>query len=829
MNTPNMHATLEAAPTSTSGDAFHGPSATFQDPAFSQTVHQCPATWHAPFDARISRTESADSNELRVTTFREAMEQIRCGVYAKPIAAVRTKYQEGGKEAARPLKVKLPCVTFSGHFEVLKGGLPSPHSGLIVADIDELGAGLEQARRTLTADPHVIALFLSPTGSGLKAIFRCNPHQDHKETFISLRTHCQSIHGLQIDPAGRNVNRLCFLSHDPDAVVRDVAQELPTENSTAGQAKTSPVYQLQPPDPDVTREVAEADLNRIPASCGRDTWIRVGMGLKHQFADAGYELWDSWSATCGEKYPGPTKTQTEWDSFNNNPPGKTPVTYGTVRHLAKPVEIILPGPGNTITDCARTLFREIALQKQIFLRGGALQELMPRDGSTSLRVITPEAFQSRIETYGRVVKCDSKTGKLVSAICSRPTAASLMQSEEAERLLPAIELLSGCPIFAKTPDGAKVLHEGWHPQKVYVTAGGTPPRVTIQEAIASLENILGDFDFATPSDRTRALAALISPAMSSGGWIDKHPFMIVMADASQTGKGYLLECIAAIYREIPSIITPRRGGVGGADESIDQALIDGRPFIQLDNWRGDLASPRLEALITAPGLVNARVPHRSEVSVNPRRFVFQLTSNGLKVTPDLANRASIIRLRKRPRGYVFRNYSEGDLVSHLKAKQPYYLGCVFAILQEWVEYGAPSNGETGHDFRGWAGKAGWITDNLFMQPALLGDADAAARNLTDPEEGWLKGLLQRIVVLRRDGKLSGPFSATALAEVAVEFDLLPPGLNGDDTDKCRQRIGTILKDLFDRSEQIEVDGRKLTRSVVRGDKGEERKVYQLSD
>jgi hypothetical protein len=553
------------------------------------------------------------------------------------------------------------------------------------------------------------------------------------------------------------------------------------------------------------------------------------MGLKHQFGNAGYDLWDSWSATCGEKYPGPAETQTQWDSFSNNPPGKTPVTYGTVRHLAKPVEIILPGAGTTITECARTLFREVALQKKIFVRGGALQELMLRDESTSLRVITPDAFQSRIETYGRVVKRDKKTGALVSAICSKQTAASLMQSEEAERQLPAIELLSGCPIFSKTPRGGAILDEGWHQQKVYVTAGGTPPKVPLLEAIDSLKNVLHDFDFATPSDRTRAVAALISPAMNFGGWIEKHPFIIVKADLSQAGKGYLLECLAAIYRESPSVVTQRGGGVGGVDESVDQALIDGRPFIQLDNWRDDLNSPRLEALITAPGVVNARVPHRSEVSVNPRRFVFQLTSNGLKVTPDLANRASIIRLKKKPPGYTFRSYSEGDLLSHLKANQPYYLGCVFAVLQEWVYYGALSNGDTGHSFRDWAGKVGWITDHLFFQPALLGDADAAARNLTDPREGWLAELVGRIALQRRDGKLPGPFSATELAEIAIEWGLHPPGVKGEDMEKCRQRIGTILKELIPPSDRIRIDGRKLTRVIEKKPNGEERRVYHVSD
>ena len=582
-------AQAETTPRSTIAAPLDGVSETFQDPATSRTVHAVATTREAPFDAVLSRTESAVSNVLSTETFRTVMAQVRNGDYADEVAEVRKLYIAGGKTATRTSKSRLPAVTFSGYFKTLKGQAPSPHSGLIVADFDELGDDILIARSKLVADPHVIGLFLSPTGSGLKAIFRCNPNREHVESFSDLIHHCQEIHGLTADASGRNVNRLCFLSHDPEAVVRDQARELPQRNSCPEQAKPIPTNLVRPPLANVTLEEAATTVNRIPADCDRNTWIRVGMGLKHEFDDDGYRLWDSWSKSCMEKYPGPTETKVQWGSFNNHPPGKVPVTYATIRHLASPEEIVLPGANTSITTCAKKLFAAIAPREKIFVRGGCLQELVKREGSIILRVITADAFQSRIEDYGRVVKRDKKTGELVSAICSRQTAAALMQSDEADRQLPAIDLLSKCAIFTKTPTGAEVLGEGWHPQRVYVTEGGTPPQVEIGQAIRSLKSILSDFDFATPSDRTRALAALISPAMNFGGWIDRHPIIIVMADDSQAGKGYLLQCIASIYRETPCIVTQRGGGVGSMDESINQKLIDGRPFIQIDNWRGALS------------------------------------------------------------------------------------------------------------------------------------------------------------------------------------------------------------------------------------------------
>src|SRR5690606_22583817 len=111
-----------------------------------------------------------------------------------------------------------------------------------------------------------------------------------------------------------------------------------------------------------------------------------------------------------------------------------------------------------------------------------------------------------------------------------------------------------------------------------------------------LAELIAEFAFVTPSDRSRAIAAIIAPALKAGGILRGHyPFTIVEADDSQTGKGYLCDLIFAIYGETPGIVGERKGGVGSLDESLAQKLVEGRPFILLDNLRDKIDSAYLEA------------------------------------------------------------------------------------------------------------------------------------------------------------------------------------------------------------------------------------------
>ncbi len=329
--------------------------------------------------------------------------------------------------------------------------------------------------------------------------------------------------------------------------------------------------------------------------------------------------------------------------------------------------------------------------------------------------------------------------------------------------------------------------------------------------MTKLKELLADFDFATPGDHSRALAALIAPALRFGGWIKSGlPVDIGEADASQSGKTYRQKVGAVLYREVPNVVVQRSGGVGGLDEGLSQKLIDGRPFVLLDNVRGRLDSPFLEAILTAPGTVPARVPHRGEVEVDPKGFVFQLTSNGVETTRDLANRASIIRIRKRPGGYPFRQYAEGDLYAHVTANQPFYLGCVFAIIRGWAAAGCPRTQDCRHDFREWAQALDWIVQNLFRAAPLLDGQESARERVSDPRRTWLRNLCLAL----RESRQSGAMFATPIAEFCIEYGILPPSINANaPVEVVARRIGIVMRSMFGTSDEVDADGYKVFRRM----------------
>lgn len=82
---------------------------------------------------------------------------------------------------------------------------------------------------------------------------------------------------------------------------------------------------------DVTREQIESALADLDPSCSREEWLRVGMGLHHQYSgeDEGLEIWDGWSVGSGDKYVEGI-CEKEYRSFNSQLSTRAPVTIRSV-------------------------------------------------------------------------------------------------------------------------------------------------------------------------------------------------------------------------------------------------------------------------------------------------------------------------------------------------------------------------------------------------------------------------------------------------------------------------------------------------------------------
>jgi len=477
--------------------------------------------------------------------------------------------------------------------------------------------------------------------------------------------------------------------------------------------------------------------------------------------------------------------------------------------------VILPSDEVTISNSAEDLFKLIGPRHQVFMRGGAAVTLVKRDdGMLALDILRPAAARSLFEKYARLFAWRTgQKGELVlkPVTCAHDMAEALLLSAEAANYLPRVQGLINCPVLRAAGSELAVAGPGYDEVTRWLVTGGTlPPVVELSDAVARLASLFDDFEFQSEGDRARALASLISPALQMSGFLKgRVPADVAEADQSQSGKTYRQKIIAAVYNEKVSLVTNRQGGVGSVDESLNQQLVAGRPFIQFDNFRGRFDSAHLEAFLTADGTFSCRVPHRGEVGVAPESFFIFMSSNGVNTTRDFANRSNIIRIRKKPPGYRFRKFEEGDLLSHVRHCQSYYLGCIFAVIRAWYAQGRPRTAETRHDFRDWAQIVDWIGQNIFQTVPVMDGHQQAQERVSNPALVWLRSV---VLAVNESGELDCPLTATDLFGLCDSADIAVPGLRPDaDEDKGKKVIGTIMAKLFKEHNPLEVDGFAVTR------------------
>ena len=151
--------------------------------------------------------------------FADILTDIKTGKYRGPVIYIRKCLQEQKLESYEKAKKGLPAFTPSGEFE---GGRNQDtlikYSSIIVLDFDKLSQEqLKKCRESSMDDPHTMALFISPSGNGLKVFVQTQATAvTHKETFLKVQAYYEQLTGLSIDKSGKDLTRLCFMSLDPD-------------------------------------------------------------------------------------------------------------------------------------------------------------------------------------------------------------------------------------------------------------------------------------------------------------------------------------------------------------------------------------------------------------------------------------------------------------------------------------------------------------------------------------------------------------------------------------------------------------------------------------
>ncbi|EIM75216.1 VirE N-terminal domain-containing protein [Nitritalea halalkaliphila LW7] len=139
----------------------------------------------------------------------------------------------------RRLKTTLPYIVCAQFHPKIRRKENFLYTDRFLLDIDHMGEhGLskEELKGKLIEDPRVELLFTSPSGDGLKVMFRLSPSiTDPAYYSVFYKAFCQAFGeeyqlGSALDHKTHDVSRCCFVSFDPDAFYRADAQEVNPED-----------------------------------------------------------------------------------------------------------------------------------------------------------------------------------------------------------------------------------------------------------------------------------------------------------------------------------------------------------------------------------------------------------------------------------------------------------------------------------------------------------------------------------------------------------------------------------------------------------------------
>ena len=360
-------------------------------------------------------------------------------------------------------------------------------------------------------------------------------------------------------------------------------------------------------------------------------------------------------------------------------------------------------------------------------------------------------------------------------------------------VLRRVRVFSKSPVLVDRGEEGCALVAGYCPKSQILVASSNrfDANISLEVAWAQIENLLADFQFESDADRAVALASILTPALVKGGFLNgkRVPFIVIWKDQKGAGGGYFCQVVCGVHSHRAKAITVREPS--RVYESISRSLFNGDSIIYLDNIRGAVLAdlPFLESILTEP-VFDARMIYRHG-GLDVTHLTLMATSNGMTLSDDLANRALEIRIRKQPHSHSFRNWEEGDLLSHIEQNSDTYLACVHTIIRAWVEAERPMvKPISGIRFKEWERVVGGI---LTMHPNgpfdMFPEGERGRRRMMDrmssPDFDRIEALCRDLVQRGHAGQW---LTAREMVELIDDQITVDP----DEHARLAQQIGIML-------------------------------------
>jgi hypothetical protein len=326
---------------------------------------------------------------------------------------------------------------------------------------------------------------------------------------------------------------------------------------------------------------------------------------------------------------------------------------------------------------------------------------------------------------------------------------------------PAVRHLAGVvesPVLL--PDGSVLTTPGYNegtglllcPSGPLPSVPPAPGRADAVRACADLLEVVRDFPFASPADRSAWLAAVLTVVARHA--ID-GPVPLFLADGNVQGcgKGLLLDCAGRIGLGRPTAPSAYVHDSIEMRKQITSHAMTGTPIVLLDNVEGPFGNSALEAALTGSEWTD-RILGGNRTFRGPLRMVWLATGNNPQPSKDMTRRTCRIRLEhpdERPEERT--GFTHPDLTAWVMAERVRLLAAALTILRAFCLAGKPRQ-----EMPAWGSFTAW---SALVRGALVwagqpdpGLARWSRAEAADPEEGNVAALMAgwAALDLRRGGK-----------------------------------------------------------------------------
>jgi|GEM_PF-1207881 len=389
-------------------------------------------------------------------------------------------------------------------------------------------------------------------------------------------------------------------------------------------------------------------------------------------------------------------------------------------------------PPDEVTEEALKIYKASSGPKKVFSRGGSLIRLVSTENGPVAVPLSEEALEgilARIAIW-KVHRGKDKHGNDKFDITppqSFVVRDIIALGEYDPTIFPPLKGIVRSPFFAS--DGSLVDSPGYHaasalwyepdPNLIVPDVPLNPSDEDLKKAKSLiLEELLGDFQFKTPSDLANALAFLFTPLVRNL-FEGPSPFGLIEAPEKGTGKSLLARCVASVAVGRVSS-SPQPESDAEWRKAITTYLTGSPPVIFFDNLAKKLESPSLEKALTDEVWIDRGLGTNQPIVLSAHT-TWLGTANNLVIIGDLDRRVVWIRLdamMARPFERDPSEFRHPDLLEWALKNRGDLLWAALTIIRAWIVRGKPLGHQSMASFHSWAKTIGGILD-VMQIPGFL--------------------------------------------------------------------------------------------------------------